>query len=255
MDSDTLTPKELNRYRKHIIIPEIGIEGQEKIKKSSVLIVGAGGMGCPVLQYLTSAGIGKIGIVEFDIVDESNLHRQILFGTLDVGKLKSIIVKDRLKYLNELTTIDIYNLELATRNALGILSEYDIIIDATNNYGIRYLINDSCIILNKPMVYGAFCLTGGEVSVFNYKGGPTYRCYNPYIPDVNHQSPEYGVFGVVPGITGTYMASEAIKIITGFGEVLSGNILKFNILKNTTHIIDINNLPENHNIKELQTNY
>jgi molybdopterin/thiamine biosynthesis adenylyltransferase len=257
MDSDTLTPKELRRYHRQVIVPGIGIKGQELLKKSSVLIVGAGGLGCPALQYLTAAGIGKIGIVEFDMVDESNLQRQILYGTMDIGKLKSIIVKDRLKYLNDLISFEIYNLKLVARNALSILGEYDLIIDATDNYGARYLINDACVILNKPMVHGAICLHESQVSVFNYHGGPTYRCYNPYDDKkyLNPESAETGLFGVLPGITGTYMASEVIKIITGVGDVLSGKMLCFNIMNYNTYIISINNVPENHNIKELQNEY
>jgi molybdopterin/thiamine biosynthesis adenylyltransferase len=257
MDSNTLTTRELRRYNRQIIVPGIGVEGQEKLKNSSVLIVGAGGLGCPVLQYLASAGIGRIGIVEFDMVEEANLQRQVLYGTMDVGKLKSIIVKDRLKYLNDLITIELFNLKLASRNALEILNQFDLIIDATDNYGARYLINDACIILGKPMIHGAIYLHEGQVSVFNYKGGPTYRCYNPYDYNryLNPEPLETGLFGVLPGITGTYMASEAIKIITWIGDVLSGKILYFNIVSNNSYIIQINNIPENHNIKELQNDY
>jgi molybdopterin/thiamine biosynthesis adenylyltransferase len=257
MNPVTLSPKELRRYQRQIMIPEIGIEGQEKLKNASVLIVGAGGLGCPVLQYLTAAGIGKIGVVEFDMVDENNLQRQILYGSLDIGKLKSIIVKDRLEYLNDLVSIKILNLKFIAKNALGIVSEYDLVIDATDNYTTRYIINDACVILNKPMVHGAIYIHEGQVSVFNYRGGPTYRCYNPY-NNIKYLDPEpgdTGLFGVLPGITGTYMASEAIKIITGIGDVLSGNMLYFNILNNNTYMIHINNIPENHNIKELQNDY
>lgn len=239
------------------MIPEVGIDGQEKLRKASVLVVGAGGLGCPVLQYLTAAGVGRLGIVEFDMVNENNLQRQILYGSLDVGKLKSIIVKDRLKYLNEFVTLEIFNLKLVSKNALEILTGFDIIIDATDNYSARYLINDACVILNKPMVHGAIYKYEGQVSVFNYSGGPTYRCFNPNDNNeyINPPPSETGLFGVLPGITGTYMASEAIKVITRIGDVLSGNLLYFNILTNNSYIIHIDNIAENHNIRELQSEY
>jgi molybdopterin/thiamine biosynthesis adenylyltransferase len=257
MDSEALIPKELRRYRRQIMIPEIGIDGQENLKRASVLIVGAGGIGCPVLQYLSAAGIGRIGIVEFGMVDENNLQRQILYGSQDVGKLKSIIVKDRLKHLNDLIQLEIYNLKLVSKNALGIINGYDIIIDATDNYSTRYLINDACVILNKPMVHGSIYVHEGQVSVFNYRGGPTYRCYNPCDSKhyLNPESSETGLFGVVPGLTGTYMASETIKIFTGIGDVLSGKVLYFNLLNNTNYIIHIGNISDNHNIRELQNDY
>ena len=161
------------------MIPEIGIEGQEKLKQAKVLVVGAGGLGCPVLQYLTVAGVGKISIIEFDMVDESNLQRQVLYGSSDVGKLKSIIAKNRLEHLNSLGDIGIINLRLDASNSLNILKDFDVIVDATDNFETRYIINDSCVILNKPMVHGSIYKYEGIVSVFNYKGGATYRCFNP----------------------------------------------------------------------------
>jgi molybdopterin/thiamine biosynthesis adenylyltransferase len=257
MDSSTLTPKELRRYHRQIMIPDVGVEGQEKLRKASVLIVGAGGLGCPVLQYLTAAGVGRLGVVEFDMVNENNLQRQILYGSLDVGKLKSIIAKDRLLYLNDNVTFEIFNLKLVAKNALEILSGFDLIIDATDNHAARYLINDACVIMNKPMIHGAIYLHEGQISVFNYLGGPTYRCFNPFNnkKNLNPEPSETGLFGVLPGITGTYMASEAIKIITGIGEVLFGKILYFNILTNYNYIIHIDNIPENHDIRELRSDY
>lgn len=252
MEVQSLSLRELRRYRKQIMIPGIGIEGQEKLKKASVLVIGAGGMGCPVLQYLAAAGIGKIGIVEFDFVDETNLHRQILYGSGDPGKLKSVIAKLRLEQLNPLIVTEVFNLRLDKHNAPDCIREYDIIVDATDNFETRYVINDACVILNKPMVHGAIYKFEGQVSVFNYHDGPTYRCYNPQQKDtvLTNQAPsETGLFGVLPGITGTIMAIEVLKIITGTGTVLSGKLLLFNILDYSFHLIQIRNNPENHNIK------
>jgi molybdopterin/thiamine biosynthesis adenylyltransferase len=254
MEGELLSPREKRRYRKQIMIPEIGINGQEKLKSSKVLVVGAGGLGCPVLQYLTVAGIGQITIVEFDMVDETNLQRQVLYGSDDVGKLKSIIAKNRLEHLNSLSQFGIINLRLDASNALSILKGFDVIIDATDNLEARYIINDACVILNKPMVHGSIYKFEGMVSVFNYNGGATYRCYNPFSNQKNIRNPkpaEVGLFGVLPGITGTLMANEVIKIITGTGDILSGKILLINIFNNTFTTIAVNNIPENHNIKDL----
>jgi len=255
MESKILSPREIRRYTKQIMIPEIGISGQEKLKKSRVLVVGAGGLGCPVLQYLTAAGVGEIIIAEFDMVEETNLQRQVLYGSSDVGKLKSIIAKNRLEHLNLFGTIDIINLRIDGSNSLHIIKDYDIIVDATDNLETRYIISDSCVILNKPMVHGSIYKYEGFISVFNYKGGPTYRCYNPAGVVRKSKNPlpsEVGLFGVLPGITGTYMANEVIKIITGTGEVLSGKVLLFNIFNNTFNTISVKNVPENHNIKDLK---
>jgi adenylyltransferase/sulfurtransferase len=255
MESQYLSQREIRRYSKQIMIPEIGLAGQEKLKQASVLIVGAGGLGCPVLQYLTAAGIGRIGIVEFDKVDETNLQRQVLYGSLDVGKLKSIIAKNRLEHLNPFIKMEIINLRIEAASSQAVLKNYDLIVDATDNLETRYIINDSCVILNKPMVHGAIYRFEGQVSVFNYKGGPTYRCYNPESIHGNYKNPnpaDVGLLGVLPGITGTFMANEVIKIITGTGTILSGKMLVFNIMEYNFRIISFRNVPENHNIKELK---
>jgi len=255
MEYEILTPREIRRYSKQIMIREIGIAGQEKLKNARVLVVGAGGLGCPVLQYLTAAGIGKIGIVEFDMVDESNLQRQVLYGSNDVGKLKSIIAKNRLEHLNPLVNFEIFNLRFKANNSLNVLKNFDIVVDATDNFEARYAVNDSCVIMNKPMVHGSIYKFEGMVSVFNYKGGATYRCYNPAIPDKNYKNPapaQVGLFGVLPGITGNLMANEVIKIITETGKIMSGKVLIFNILNNTFNTFSVNNIPENHEIKELK---
>jgi molybdopterin/thiamine biosynthesis adenylyltransferase len=255
MKYEILTPREERRYSKQIMISEIGIAGQEKLKKARVLVVGAGGLGCAVLQYLTVAGTGRIGIAEFDMVDESNLQRQVLYGSDDVGKLKSIIAKSRLEHLNSLVQFDIFNLRIEKSNSLKLFKNFDIIVDATDNYETRYIINDSCVILNKPMVHGSIYKYEGMVSVFNYRGGATYRCYNPYNPGRNFKNPapaQVGLFGALPGITGTLMSNEVIKIITETGDILGGKVLLFNILSNTFRTITVKNIPENHNIKDLK---
>jgi len=255
MDNSILSPREKRQYARQILIPEIGLEGQEKLKRAKVLVIGAGGLGCPVLQYLTAAGIGNIGVAEFDVIDETNLQRQLLYGSEDVGKLKSVIAKKRLNYLNNLINVEIYNLKCDVSNSLQIFTGYDIIVDATDNLDVRYVINDACVILGKPMVHGAIYKYEGVISVFNYQGGATYRCYNPRTENKNFQNPlpsAVGLFGVLPGIIGTYIANEVIKIITGSGEVLSGKVLLINILKNTFNTFEITTVPENHKIKSLK---
>jgi sulfur-carrier protein adenylyltransferase/sulfurtransferase len=258
MSNDILSPREIRRYSRQIMLPEIGIRGQEKLKKAKVLVIGAGGLGCPVLQYLAAAGVGRIAIAEFDMVNESNLQRQVLYGSDDVGKLKSIIATNRVEHLNNLIETERINLRIDTSNSLRILSDFDIIVDATDNYPARYIINDTCVILDKPMVHGAIYKHEGQISVFNYKGGSTYRCFNPYTQNVDYRNPlpaDVGLLGVLPGITGTFMANEVIKIITGSGNILSGKMLIFNIDDYSFYIMEIMNIPENHNITKLNDNY
>jgi len=258
MESRLLSPREIRRYGKQIMLPEIGLEGQEKLKKAKVLVVGAGGLGCPVLQYLTAAGVGKIGIVEYDKVDESNLQRQVLYGSLDVGKLKAIIAKNWLEHLNSLIDIEIFNLRLSATNAIGIIKKFDMVVDATDNLEVRYTINDACVILDRPMIHGAIFKFEGQVSVFNFNEGPTYRCFNPPQKKTVLENPkpaDVGLMGVLPGITGSVMANEVIKIITGTGSVLSGKLLIFNILNYNFHTINIVNIPENHDIREINPEY
>jgi adenylyltransferase/sulfurtransferase len=236
------------------MIPEIGVKGQENLKHTKVIVIGAGGLGCPVLQYLSAAGVGKIAIVEYDMVDETNLQRQVLYGSDDVGKLKSIIAKTRLGHLNSLVDYEVINLRLDSSNSLSILKNFDIVVDATDNIETRYIINDSCVILNKPMVHGSIYKYEAMVSVFNYQGGPTYRCFNTDSQTKDYKNPlpsGTGLFGVLPGIAGTYMANEVIKIACGTGDVISGKILIFNIFSNTFNIFTVNNIPDNHNIKSL----
>lgn len=251
MESRLLSSIELRRYSKQIMIPEIGIKGQEMLKKAKVLVIGAGGLGCPILQYLTAAGIGKIAIAEFDMVDESNLQRQVLYGSSDIGKLKSIIAKNHLEHLNSLVEIEIFNLRIDESNSLNVFKKFDVIVDATDNLPSRYVINDFCVRLNKPMVHGAIYKYEAVISVFNYNSGPTYRCFNPEVVDksfINPPPSQVGLFGVLPGIAGAYMANEVIKIITETGEILSGKVLLINIFNNTFKTFTIQNNPENHNL-------
>ncbi|MFN8241332.1 MAG: HesA/MoeB/ThiF family protein [Bacteroidales bacterium] len=245
----SLTPRELRRYGKQIMLPELGVAGQEKLRNSSVVVIGAGGLGCPVLQYLAAAGVGKLGIVEFDRVDETNLQRQVLYGSNDVGKLKSIIARDRIAHLNSLVELKIINLRLDASNAPGILPEFDVVVDATDNFETRYLISDITASIGIPMVHGAIYMHEGQVSVFNYKNGPSYRNYNPEKDIKKFSNPlpsEVGLMGVLPGITGSLMANEVIKIITSTGDVLSGKLLVFNILDNSFRTININKDSDSH---------
>ena len=219
--------KETARYSRHILLSEIGDAGQEKLKRARVLVIGAGGLGCPVLMYLAAAGIGKIGIVDFDVVDESNLQRQILFDTNDIGKLKAEIAKQRLSKQNPLIEIESIPQKLNNQNALEIFSGYDLLVDGTDNFSTRYLVNDACVLLGKTFVSGSIFKFSGQVSVFNFKGGPTYRCLFP-APPAPESAPSCsvtGVLGVLPGIIGALMANEVIKIVAGIGNILSGKVL------------------------------
>lgn len=220
----------MSRYSRHIILDEIGPAGQEKLTRAKALVVGAGGLGCPVLQYLVAAGVGTIGIVDFDVVEESNLQRQILFGTSSIGMNKAVAAKERLTDLNPTISIVAYPEKLTTKNALTLFERYDIIVDGTDNFATRYLINDASIITEKPVVYGAIYKFEGQVSVFNYQNGPSYRCLFAKPPKDGSVAncSEVGVLGVLPGIIGTMQANEVLKIILGFDGVLSGKLLCFN---------------------------
>jgi adenylyltransferase/sulfurtransferase len=239
------------------MLPEIGQEGQVKLKNSRVLVIGVGGLGTPVLQYLSAGGVGHIGIVDDDLVDESNLQRQILFGSNDLGKLKAIIAKQRLSALCPDVEFEIYNLRITPDNALRIIGDYDLVFDATDNFPTRYLINDACVIAGKCWVYGAIYRFEGQVAVFNYNGGSTFRCLYPEQPAEGTYIPadETGLLGMLPGMIGCYQASEAIKVITGYGEVLSGKMLTVNIKTNTFKIFEIPPVRENRNITQLQKAY
>jgi adenylyltransferase/sulfurtransferase len=231
----------MSRYNRHIILSEIGQAGQDKISNAKVLVIGAGGLGCPILQYLTAAGVGSIGIVDFDSVNISNLQRQVLFGTSTLGKNKAEAAKQRLEDLNDEISIVAYPKKLTHSNAVDLFHKYDIIVDGTDNFETRYLVNDACIISNKPLVFGAIYKFEGQVSIFNYKNGPSYRCIFPHPPEKGSipNCSEVGVLGVLPGIIGAMQANEVIKIILEFGNMLSGKLLCFNALTLQNSIIRI----------------
>ncbi|MBN4051379.1 molybdopterin-synthase adenylyltransferase MoeB [bacterium AH-315-M05] len=248
-----LSKEELKRYSRHVILPEIGIKGQETLKQAKVLVIGAGGLGCPVLQYLTAAGVGTIGIIDFDVVDETNLQRQILFDVKDVGKSKVEVAKQKLSGQNPYINFNLYYTKLTKDNALNIFKDYDIIVDGSDNFPTRYLVNDACVIVGKPLIFGSIFKFEGQVSVFNYNGGPTYRCLFPQPPRLQDASncSEIGVLGVLPGIIGCLQANETIKIIAGIGEPLSGKLLIFDALTLNTNILEFSPIEGNFNIKEL----
>ena len=228
-----LSPDEIVRYSRHLVIPEVGIEGQQKIKNAKVLLIGAGGLGSPVSMYLAAAGVGKLGIVDFDTVSYSNLQRQVIFNTDDVGKHKAETVKKKLNDINPNTEIETYNTKLTKENALEIIKGYDIIADGTDNFASRYLINDACVLLGKPDVYASILIFEGQVSVFDSGSGPCYRCLFP-VPPAPGEIPsceEGGVLGVLPGIIGSIQANEVIKYIIGKGELLKGRLLMLDALK------------------------
>jgi adenylyltransferase/sulfurtransferase len=233
----TFSKEELARYNRHIIIPEFGLAAQQKLKAAKVLVVGSGGLGSPLLLYLTAAGVGTIGIIDFDVVDDSNLQRQVLFGVSEVGKPKVEAAKARLESLNPHIKIVTYNTQLTSKNALEIISQYDVVADGTDNFPTRYLVNDASVIAGKPNVYASIFQFEGQVSVFNYTNaegvtGPNYRDLypTPPPPGLVPNCAEGGVLGVLPGIIGSLQASEVIKVITGVGEPLSGRFFVFDAL-------------------------
>jgi adenylyltransferase/sulfurtransferase len=233
-----LEKEELKRYNRQMILPELGLEGQEKLKSAKVLMVGAGGLGCPVLQYLVAAGVGEIGIIDDDVVDETNLHRQVLFYHEDIGLKKAEVAAQKLRKLNPFITIESFAERLSAENANEMFMNYDLIIDGSDNFRTRYLVNDTCVALGKALVFGSIFKFEGQVSVFNYKNGAQYIDIFPEPPpkDEVPNCAEIGVIGVIPGIIGTLMANEAIKMITGIGEVLSGKLLTFNSLDTSSQV-------------------
>jgi len=248
-----LSSKEKARYNRHIILPEIGLEGQAKLKNASVLVIGAGGLGSPLLQYLGAAGIGKIGIVDFDKVDESNLHRQILFQVNDIGRYKAEVAKERLLANNPFLEIEVIKERIDASNALEIIKKYDLVADGSDNFATRYLINDACVILDKPLIFGAIFKFEGQLSVFNYKKGPSYRCLFPDQPSAESipTCSQIGVMGVLPGIIGTMQANEVIKVILEREDTLSGRFLTIDILSNNFLELKINRVEKNFEIESL----
>ena len=232
---------ELKRYKRQMILPELGVHGQEKLKVAKVLMIGAGGLGCPVLQYLSAAGVGTIGIVDDDVIEISNLHRQVLYNAMDVGKPKTAVARQKLEQLNPFIVINAHQERLTIENAERLIRSYDLIIDGSDNFTTRYLVNDTCVDLGKTLIFGSIFKFEGHVSVFNYQNGPNYRDVFPEPPTDNEvpNCAEIGVIGVLPGMIGTYMANEVIKILCGIGEVLSGKFLTWNALNNHISLFNI----------------
>jgi len=258
MNNTQFSKEELERYSRHLIIPEFNIEGPRKLKNAKVLVVGTGGLGAPLLLYLAAAGVGTLGMVDFDVVDESNLQRQVLFSANDLGRLKTESAKEKIESLNPHITVNVHNTRLTSENAPDIVREYDVVADGTDNFPTRYLVNDVCVILGKPNVYASIFRFDGQVSVFNYTGkdgktGPNYRDLfrSPPPPGLVPSCAEGGVLGVLPGIIGSLQASEVIKVITGIGEPLSGRLFLFDALTFKTTTVKIAKNPNANPVREL----
>ena len=228
----TLSNDEILRYSRHLIMPEVGMEGQLKLKNAKVLLVGTGGLGAPLGMYLAAAGIGRIGLVDFDIVDFTNLQRQIIHGTKDVGRKKLDSAADTMSDINPFVKIDKHEVALTSENALDIIREYDYVVDGTDNFPTRYLVNDACVLLKKPNVYGSIFRFEGQATVFAYEGGPCYRCLypEPPPPGLVPSCAEGGVLGILPGMIGIVQATETVKLILGTGEPLVGRLLLYDAL-------------------------
>ncbi len=248
---NNLNPKELSRYARHIAIPEFGMKGQQKLKAAKVLVIGAGGLGSPVLLYLAAAGVGRIGIVDFDVVEDTNLQRQVLYTVEDLGQSKAVTAKKKLLALNPHIEVEVYDTPFTKDNALDIIQGYDIVADGTDNFPTRYLTNDACVLTGKVNVYASIFRFEGQVSVFNYldkngERGPNYRDLfpQPPPPGMVPSCAEGGVLGVLPGIIGSLQANEVIKIITGVGEPLSGRLFLFDAASFTTRTLKVKKKPD-----------
>jgi len=240
------SPAELRRYSRHFLLPEVGMDGQARLKDSSVLIVGAGGLGSPVALYLAAAGIGRIGLVDFDNVDESNLHRQILYGKSDVGRPKLEVAKERLLEVNPHIEIVLHPVRLDASNAIQIISAYDVVSDGTDNFAPRYLVNDSCVMANVPNAYASISRFDGQASVFCAPNGPCYRCLfaEPPPAELVPSCAEAGVLGVLPGLLGTIQATEVLKLLLGLGESLTGRLLLVDALSMQFRTLTVARNPE-----------
>jgi adenylyltransferase/sulfurtransferase len=245
--------KEIKQYQRHLSLPGFGPEAQGKLKQASVLVVGAGGLGCPALQYLSAAGVGKIGIMDDDVVDASNLQRQVLYTHDDIGQPKAEVAAHRLAKLNPYVEIVPFAVRLTRDNAKEALEGYAIVVDGTDSFNSRYLINDACVLFDKVLIYGAIHQFEGQVSVFNLEGGPTYRCLFPEPPPAGTvpNCAEIGVVGVLPGIIGCMQALETIKVITGTGDSLSGKLFLYDALSNGTKTLSLSANPQSREIGEL----
>ena len=242
----TFSAEEIKQYQRHLSLPGFGAEAQGKLKKAAVLVVGAGGLGCPALQYLVAAGVGKIGIMDDDLVDASNLQRQVLYTHDDIGQPKAAVASNRLSKLNPFVEIVPVVARLTRDNAKDALEDYEIVVDGTDSFNSRYLINDACVLFDKILIYGAIHQFEGQVSVFNLSNGPTYRCLFPEPPPAGTvpNCAEIGVVGVLPGIIGCMQALEAIKVITGRGDSLSGKLLLYDAMSNSTRTLGLSQTPK-----------
>ena len=253
----TLSADETTRYSRHLLLPEIGAAGQQKLKAARVLVVGCGGLGCPVLQYLAAAGVGTLGLLDFDTVDASNLQRQVLYATADVGRPKAVVAAEKLRAQNPYIALQTHQELLSAANALPLFAPYDLVVDCSDNFATRYLVNDACVLLGKPLVFGAIFKFEGQVTVLNYQGGPTYRCLYPE-PPAPGEAPscaEIGVLGVLPGLLGTMQANEALKIILEIGEVLSGRLLLVDALAMRFQTIRFRAVAANQQLTSLAPDY
>ncbi len=232
MAAPPLRPEQFERYRRHLNLPEFGLEGQQRLLASSVLLIGAGGLGCPLAQYLAAAGVGRLGLLDFDVVDVSNLQRQVLYGTADVGRPKVEVARERIRALNPDVDVVTFSERLTSENALERFRDFDVVIDGTDNFPTRYLSNDACVLLGKPTVYGAILRFEGQASTFDARRGPCYRCLFPEPPPPGSvpSCAEGGVLGVLPGIIALIQATEAVKLLTGVGEPLIGRFLHYDAL-------------------------
>ncbi len=224
--------EELDRYARHILLPEVGADGQRRLKRSSVLVIGAGGLGAPALMYLAAVGVGRITIVDNDRVELSNLQRQVIFPPPDLGRPKATAAAERLSVMNPEIEVQAYDLELSSANALELLASHNLVVDASDNFPTRYLVNDAAVLLDKPLVHGAIHRFEGQLSVFHHLGGPCYRCLfpKPPRPESVRSCAEAGVLGVLPGVIGGLMAAEAVKLLLGIGRLLSGRMLVYDAL-------------------------
>jgi sulfur-carrier protein adenylyltransferase/sulfurtransferase len=257
-DLPPLTPDEVRRYSRHLVVPDVGLAGQRRLKAARVLLVGVGGLGSPVALYLAAAGVGHLGLVDFDVVDVTNLQRQVIHGTTDVGRPKLDSARDRIHEVNPNVHVEGYGTRLTSENALEIIAEYDLVVDGTDNFPTRYLSNDACVMLGKPNVYGSIFRFEGQASVFAAEGGPCYRCLfrEPPPPGLVPSCAEAGVLGVLPGIVGTIQATEAIKLVLGAGDSLVGRLLLIDALSMQFRAVRVQRDPQcpacgTHEIREL----
>jgi adenylyltransferase/sulfurtransferase len=228
-----LQPGQYDRYKRHLVLPELGLEGQQALLASRVLLIGAGGLGCPLAQYLAAAGVGTLGLVDYDVVDASNLHRQVLYGTADVGRPKTEVAAERIAAMNPDVKVERHDLQLDSTNAMKLLGAYDVIVDGTDNFPTRYLTNDACVLLGLPNVHGSIYRFDGQMSVFDARHGPCYRCLYPEPPPPGSvpSCAEGGVLGVLPGLVALVQATETVKIVTGMGQPLYGRLLQYDALR------------------------